>query len=143
MPSLGHITFAELRDAYQVQMDGLLEGGVDLLIIETQFDLLGLQGRHRSPPAGPWPRQGREVPIQVQVTIELTGRMLPGTEIGAALAAIDPLRPDVIGLNCATGPTEMGEHLRHLVPARPHAHLAACPTPACRRSIDGQDGTTT
>jgi 5-methyltetrahydrofolate--homocysteine methyltransferase len=55
-----------------------------------------------------------EVPIQVQVTIELTGRMLPGTEIAAALAALDPMRPDVIGLNCATGPTEMGEHLRHL-----------------------------
>jgi 5-methyltetrahydrofolate--homocysteine methyltransferase len=113
MPSLGHITFAELRDAYQVQMDGLLEGGVDLLLIETQYDLLGLKAAmiaaRRAMAA-----QGREVPLQVQVTIELTGRMLPGTEIGAALAAIDPLRPDVIGLNCATGPGEMGEHLRHL-----------------------------
>ncbi|MET0879938.1 MAG: homocysteine S-methyltransferase family protein, partial [Acidimicrobiales bacterium] len=112
MPSLGHIGFAELRDAYQVQMDGLLEGGVDLLIIETQYDLLGLKAAmiaaRRAMAA-----QGREVPLQVQVTIELTGRMLPGTEIGGALAAIDPLRPDVIGLNCATGPTEMGEHLRH------------------------------
>ena len=92
---------------------GLLEGGVDLLLIETQFDLLGLKaamiGGRRAMAAA-----GREVPIQVQVTIELTGRMLPGTEIGAALAAIDPLRPDVIGLNCATGPAEMGEHLRHL-----------------------------
>ncbi len=113
MPSLGHIAFAELRDAYQVQMDGLLEGGVDLLIIETQYDLLGLKAAmiaaRRAMAA-----QGREVPLQVQVTIELTGRMLPGTEIGAALAAVDPLRPDVVGLNCATGPNEMGEHLRHL-----------------------------
>ena len=57
---------------------------------------------------------GRRVPIQVQVTIELTGRMLPGTEIGAALTALDAMRPDVIGLNCATGPAEMGEPLRHL-----------------------------
>ena len=112
-PSLGQISFAELRDAYEVQAAGLLEGGVDLLLIETQFDLLGLKaamiGARRAMAAA-----GREVPIQVQVTIELTGRMLPGTEIGAALAAIDPLRPDVIGLNCATGPAEMSEHLRHL-----------------------------
>ncbi|MFN7149086.1 MAG: methionine synthase, partial [Microthrixaceae bacterium] len=57
---------------------------------------------------------GIEVPLQVQVTIELTGRMLPGTEIGAALVALDPMRPDVIGINCATGPAEMSEHVRHL-----------------------------
>ena len=57
---------------------------------------------------------GRTVPIQVQITIELTGRMLPGTEIGAALTALDAMRPDIIGLNCATGPSEMTEHLRHL-----------------------------
>ncbi len=113
MPSLGHLPFAELRDAYEVQIHGLLEGGVDLLIVETQYDLLGLKAgviAARRAMAD----VGREVPLQVQVTIELTGRMLPGTEIGAALAAVDPLRPDVFGLNCATGPAEMGEHLRHL-----------------------------
>ena len=66
---------------------------------------------------------GREVPLQVQVTMETTGRMLLGTEIGAALTALDALRPDVIGLNCATGPAEMSEHLRHLAAARPHADL--------------------
>ena len=130
--SLGQIRFAELRDAYEVQAAGLLEGGVDLLIIETQFDLLGLKaaviGARRAMAA-----VGREVPIQVQVTIELTGRMLPGTEIGAALAAIDPLRRDVIGLNCATGPAEMSEHLRHLSPARAHADLL----PAQRRPAVG------
>ncbi len=111
--SLGQIRYAELRDQYEEQATALLEGGVDLFIIETQFDLLGIKaamnGTRRAMAAG-----GREVPLQVQVTIELTGRMLPGTEISAALAAIDPMRPDVIGLNCATGPSEMGEHLRHL-----------------------------
>ena len=73
---------------------------------------------------------GRRVPIQVQVTIELTGRMLPGTEIGAALTALDPMRPDIIGLNCATGPAEMGEAIRYLcqhsrlpVSAQPNAGL--------------------
>ncbi len=111
--SLGQIRFAELRDAYEVQAAGLLEGGVDLMLIETQFDLLGLKAAvvacRRAMAAA-----GREVPLQVQVTMELTGRMLPGTEIGAALAAIDPLRVDIVGLNCATGPSEMSEHLRHL-----------------------------
>ena len=136
MPSLGHISFAELRDAYQVQMDGLLEGGVDLLVIETQYDLLGLKAAmiaaRRAMAA-----QGREVPLQVQVTIELTGRMLPGTEIGGALAAIDPLRPDVIGLNCATGPTEMGEHLRHL---SHHARMpiSCLPNAGLPQVIDGK-----
>ena len=112
-PSLGQIRFAELRDAFEVQARGLLDGGVDLLLIETQFDLLGAKaamiGCRRAMAA-----TGRDVPLQVQVTVELTGRMLPGTEIAAALAALDPLHPDVFGLNCATGPTEMTEHLRHL-----------------------------
>jgi 5-methyltetrahydrofolate--homocysteine methyltransferase len=112
-PSLGQVRFAEFRDAYEVQARGLLEGGVDLLLIETVFDLLqakaALIACRRAMAA-----VGREVPLQIQVTIELTGRMLPGTEIGAALVALDALRPDVIGINCATGPTEMHEHLRHL-----------------------------
>jgi 5-methyltetrahydrofolate--homocysteine methyltransferase len=111
--SLGQIRFAELRDAYEEQARGLLEGGVDLLLVETQFDLLGAKagmiGCRRAMAA-----VGREVPIQVQVTMELTGTMLPGTEIGAALAALDAMRPDVVGINCATGPAEMSEHLRYL-----------------------------
>ena len=111
--SLGNIRYAELRDLYEISARGLLEGGVDLLIIETQFDLLGIKaamnGSRQAMKA-----LGRRVPLQVQVTVELTGRMLPGTEIAAALAALDPMRPDVIGLNCATGPTEMGEHIRYL-----------------------------
>ncbi len=113
LASLGQIRFAELRDAYEVQARGLLDGGVDLFIVETQFDLLGCKaamiGCRRAMAAA-----GRTVPLQVQVTMELTGRMLPGTEIGAALAALDPMRPEVFGLNCATGPAEMSEHLRHL-----------------------------
>ena len=111
--SLGQISFDELAEAYHRQGLGLLEGGVDLFIIETQFDLLGIKaavaGSRRA-----MTEIGRTVPLQLQVTIELTGRMLPGTEIQAALAAIEPLRPDVIGINCATGPAEMSEHLRVL-----------------------------
>ncbi|MEM9711944.1 MAG: methionine synthase [Actinomycetota bacterium] len=113
LPSLGNITFAELRDAYQEQAHGLLLGGVDLILIETMMDLLivkaAMQGSRRA-----MAEVGREVPIQAQVTIETTGRMLVGSEIGAALAALEPMKPDVIGMNCATGPAEMVEHLRHL-----------------------------
>ncbi|MBA3281183.1 MAG: methionine synthase, partial [Acidimicrobiia bacterium] len=112
-PSLGQIRFAALRDHYQVAGEALLEGGVDLFILETHFDLLALKaaviGVRRA-----MAKAGRQVPIQAQVTMELTGRMLVGTEIGAALASIDPLKVDIVGLNCATGPTEMGEHIRHL-----------------------------
>ena len=113
LPSLGHISFAELRDTYEEHARALIEGGVDLLLIETCMDLLqiksAMQGGRRAMKA-----LGREVPIQVQVTMETTGRMLVGTEIGAALSALLAMKPAVIGINCATGPAEMQEHLRHL-----------------------------
>jgi 5-methyltetrahydrofolate--homocysteine methyltransferase len=113
LPSLGHIRFAELRDAYVEQARGLLAGGVDLFLIETCMDLLQIKAAmiacRRAMQA-----EGREVPIQVQVTMETTGRMLVGSEIGAALTAIGAMRPDVFGINCATGPAEMQEHLRYL-----------------------------
>jgi 5-methyltetrahydrofolate--homocysteine methyltransferase len=112
-PSLGQIPFATLRDSYEEQARGLLEGGVDLFIIETVYDLLQAKAAiiacRRAMAA-----VGKDLPIQVQVTMELTGRMLPGTEIGAALTALEAVRPDIIGLNCATGPQEMSEHLRYL-----------------------------
>ncbi|MEN9804968.1 MAG: methionine synthase [Actinomycetota bacterium] len=113
LPSLGHISFAELRDAYVEQARGLLVGGVDLFLIETCMDLLQIKAAmiacRRAMAA-----EGREVPIQVQVTMETTGRMLVGSEIGAAVTAIGAMRPDVLGINCATGPAEMQEHLRYL-----------------------------
>ncbi len=113
LPSLGHIGFADLRDAYVPQVEGLLHGGVDVLLIETVQDLL--QGKAalvacRRAMAS----TGIDVPVMIQVTMETTGRMLVGSEIGAALTALEAMRPDVIGLNCATGPGEMTEHLRYL-----------------------------
>jgi 5-methyltetrahydrofolate--homocysteine methyltransferase len=112
-PTLGQIPYADLRDAYEVQALGLLEGGADLLLIETVFDLLSakaaINGARRAMTA-----LDRVVPLQVQVTIELTGRMLPGTEIAAALTVLSAMQVDVVGLNCATGPVEMSEALRHL-----------------------------
>ena len=99
LPSLGQITYRELRDAYEIEVAGLLDGGVDLLIVETQFDLLGakaaINGARRA-----MAHSLREIPHTTQVPIELTGRMLPGTEIGAALTTLEALGVDVVGLNC-------------------------------------------
>ncbi len=134
--TLGQVTYRELVDAYREQATGLIDGGSDLLIIETQFDLLGakagIEGARRAMRAS-----GSEVPIQVQVTIELTGRMLAGTEIGAALTSLAAVGPDVVGLNCATGPTEMWEPLRHLVT---HATMpvSAIPNAGLPKVVDGE-----
>jgi len=112
-PTLGQISYAELHDAYLEQAAALLVGGVDLLLVETVFDLLQAKAALNACKRA-MVEAGRRVPLQVQITIELTGRMLPGTEIGAALTALDALRPDVVGINCATGPAEMGEAVRYL-----------------------------
>ena len=113
LPTLGHISFAVLRDAYVEQVRGLLAGGVDAVLVETSQDLLqckaAIIAARRAMVA-----EGRHVPIITQVTLETTGTMLLGTEIGAALTALEPLGIDLIGLNCATGPAEMSEHLRQL-----------------------------
>ncbi len=113
LPTLGHVRFATLRDAYQQNVAGLLRGGVDAIVIETCQDLLQAKaaviGAKRAIAAA-----GADVLLITSVTIETTGAMLLGSEIGAALAALEPLGIDLIGLNCATGPAEMSEHLRHL-----------------------------
>jgi 5-methyltetrahydrofolate--homocysteine methyltransferase len=113
LPSLGHEKFAVLRDAYQLQALGMLRGGVDAVLIETSQDLLqaksAIIGAKRA-----MTQFGHKVPVLVSVTIETTGTMLMGSEIGAALTALSALGIDAIGLNCATGPTEMSEHLRYL-----------------------------
>ena len=113
LPTLGHVRFAVLRDAYQANAAGLLRGGADALVVETCQDLLQAKaaviGAKRAIAAA-----GGDMMLIVSVTIETTGAMLLGTEIGAALSALEPLGIDLIGLNCATGPAEMSEHLRHL-----------------------------
>ncbi|MEN3360215.1 MAG: 5-methyltetrahydrofolate--homocysteine methyltransferase [Mycobacteriales bacterium] len=113
LPTLGHAPYALLRDAYQQEVAGLLAGGVDAVLVETAQDLLQAKaaviGARRAMAAA-----GRPVPVLAQVTVETTGTMLLGSEIGAALTALEPLGIDLIGLNCATGPAEMSEHLRYL-----------------------------
>ena len=113
LPTLGHAPYATLRDAYQTQAEGLLAGGVDAIIVETCQDLLqaksAIIGAHRAMAAA-----GKKVPLICHVTVETTGTLLLGSEIGAAMTALEPLGIDYLGLNCATGPAEMSEHLRYL-----------------------------
>jgi len=113
LPSLGHITFDAMVQAYEEQAAALIEGGVDILLIETSQDLLqakiatvGVLEALR--------KAGKRLAVTVQVTLQESGTMLLGTEIGAALTALEPYDIDIIGLNCATGPAEMNESVRYL-----------------------------
>ncbi|WP_128803534.1 MULTISPECIES: methionine synthase [unclassified Streptomyces] len=113
LPTLGHIGYTTIRDAFQQNAEGLIAGGADALIVETTQDLLQTKaaviGAQRARELS-----GLDLPIIVSVTVETTGTMLLGSEIGAALTALEPLGIDMIGMNCATGPAEMSEHLRYL-----------------------------
>jgi 5-methyltetrahydrofolate--homocysteine methyltransferase len=117
LPSLGHIGYDEMFAVFREQAEALIEGGVDVLLAETCQDLLQAkiaiaacqEAIQAAVKAG-----GRRVALQVQVTLEATGTMLLGSEIGAALAVLETFQPDVIGLNCATGPAEMNDAVRYL-----------------------------
>lgn len=113
LPSLGHTTYEHLKETFALQAEGLIDGGADALLIETSQDLLQTKAAVNGCKQAIVHR-GIRLPIFVEVTVETTGTMLMGSEIGAALTALEPLGVDAIGLNCATGPTEMSEHLRHL-----------------------------
>ena len=113
LPTLLHTDYLKLKDAYCIASNGLLDGGVDALLIETTQDLLqakaAINGAREA-----IDKCERDIVLIAQVTVEATGTMLLGSEIGAALNALEPLNIDLIGLNCATGPAEMSEHLRVL-----------------------------
>ncbi|MBA3441202.1 MAG: methionine synthase [Pyrinomonadaceae bacterium] len=113
LPTLGHITFGELKAAYTDQVRGLVDGGADMLIVETCQDLLQTKAalaaifQH-------FEETKRRIPVIAQVTIEVFGTMLNGTEISAALTALEPFPIDIIGMNCGTGPKHMSESIRYL-----------------------------
>ncbi|WSN54032.1 methionine synthase (plasmid) [Streptomyces sp. NBC_01296] len=136
LPTLGHIDYATIRDAYQVNAEGLISGGADALLVETTQDLLqtksSIIGARRAMEA-----LGVSVPLICSVTVETTGTMLLGSEIGAALTALEPLGIDMIGLNCATGPAEMSEHLRYL--AR-HSRIPLSCMPNAGLPVLGKNG---
>jgi 5-methyltetrahydrofolate--homocysteine methyltransferase len=113
LPTLGHITYRDLKDAYREQVRGLIDGGSDVLIVETCQDLLQTKAaiaaifEH-------FEKNKIRIPVIAQVTIEVFGTMLNGTEIGAALTALEPYPIDVIGMNCGTGPKHMTDSFRYL-----------------------------
>jgi 5-methyltetrahydrofolate--homocysteine methyltransferase len=113
LPSLGHTTYENLKTAYYTAAKGLADAGCDALLVETSQDLLQVKAAVNGS------RQAineatHDIVLIAQVTVETTGTMLMGSEIGAALNALEPMGIDIIGLNCATGPAEMSEHLRYL-----------------------------
>ncbi|MBL1093848.1 MULTISPECIES: methionine synthase [Streptomyces] len=136
LPTLGHAPYVTLRDAYQQNAEGMIAGGADALLVETTQDLLqtkaAILGARRALAA-----TGTDLPVICSVTVETTGTMLLGSEIGAALTALEPLGIDMIGLNCATGPAEMSEHLRYL--AR-HSRVPLSCMPNAGLPVLGKDG---
>ncbi|MEU3751252.1 methionine synthase [Streptomyces olivoreticuli] len=136
LPTLGHAPYGKLRDAYQQNVEGLVAGGADAILVETTQDLLqtkaSVVGARRALQAA-----GADLPLLVQVTVETTGTMLLGSEIGAALTALEPLGIDMIGLNCATGPAEMSEHLRYL---SRHARTRVSAMPNAGLPVLGKNG---
>ena len=136
LPSLGHIGFDEMVAGYVEQIDALIEGGVDVLLVETCQDILqakaGIVACFES-----MKKAGRRLPLQVQVTLEATGTMLLGTEIGAALTALEVFDVDAIGLNCATGPREMNDAVRYLG-VNSTKHVSVLPNAGLPQNVGGR-----
>lgn len=136
LPSLGHTTYQNLKNAYYTASKGLVDSGSDALLIETTQDLLqakaAVNGARQA-----ISEADRDVVLIAQVTVETTGTMLLGSEIGAALNSLEPLGIDLIGLNCATGPAEMSEHLRYL---SKNSHVAISVMPNAGLPILGAHG---
>ncbi|AZK93307.1 MULTISPECIES: methionine synthase [Streptomyces] len=136
LPTLGHAPYITLRDGFQANAEGLIAGGADALLVETTQDLLqtkaAILGSRRAMEA-----TGIELPLLCSMAFETTGTMLLGSEIGAALTALEPLGIDMIGLNCSTGPAEMSEHLRYL--AR-HSRIPLLCMPNAGLPVLGKDG---
>src|SRR5882724_10117155 len=136
LPSLGHIRFDDMVAGYFEQASALIEGGVDVLLIETSQDLL----QAKAAVVGVFEamqKAGKRIPVTVQVTLEATGTMLLGTEIGAALTALEPFDVDIIGLNCATGPIEMNDAVRFLG-ANSSKHVSVLPNAGLPQNEGGR-----
>jgi 5-methyltetrahydrofolate--homocysteine methyltransferase len=113
LPTLGHISYLDLRKNYEAQVRGLFDGGVDMFIVETCQDIL--QTKAALAAIFDFFKEKRvKIPVIAQVTIETFGTMLNGTEISAALTALEPFPIDVVGMNCGTGPKQMAESLKYL-----------------------------
>ena len=136
LPTLGHIGYDELKASYITQVQGLVDGGADMLLIETCQDLLqskaAIAAVHEVRK-----KLNRYVPTMVQVTIETTGTMLVGMDIASVVTALEPYDIDVLGMNCATGPQEMVEHIRYLSQHSPF-YISCLPNAGIPENVGGK-----
>ena len=136
LPTLGHVDFDTLKNAYLEQVEGLYDGGVDLILIETCQDVLQIKAALIAVEEIFEKKQDR-LPLMVSVTVEAFGTMLVGSEISAALTILEPYPIDIMGLNCATGPTEMKEHIKYLSENSPFM-VSCIPNAGLPENVGGQ-----
>ncbi len=134
-PALSGISFAGLAETFREQAAALVEGGADLILIETQQDILETRAAIDGARAA-FRELGRSVPLQVQVALDVTGRMLLGTDVGAVLAILHGMRADVIGVNCSVGPEHLREPVRYLCQHAP-GPVSVIPNAGLPRNVDG------
>ncbi len=136
LPSLGHISYADMKASYVPQAEGLIDGGADILLIETCQDLLQSKAALSAVFAAKRAKKSN-IPVMVQVTIEAQGTMLVGSDIASVLAALEPYPIDVLGMNCATGPNEMAEHIRYLSQNSPF-YISCLPNAGIPENVGGK-----
>ncbi len=135
LPTLGHIDFDELKQSYKEQIYGLIDGGVDLLLIETCQDVLQIKSALLASKEL-LESKNIDIPIMVSITMETTGTMLVGSDIASALTILEPFNIDILGLNCATGPEQMKEHIKYLSENSPFA-ISCIPNAGLPENIGG------
>ncbi|MDC3036800.1 methionine synthase [Prochlorococcus sp. AH-716-O22] len=135
LPTLGHIDFDKLKDSYEEQINGLIDGGIDLLLIETCQDVLQIKSA-LSASQEVIKNRNIELPIMISITMETTGTMLVGSDIASALTILEPYNIDILGLNCATGPVQMKEHIKYLAENSPFA-ISCIPNAGLPENIGG------
>ncbi|KGG00961.1 MULTISPECIES: methionine synthase [Prochlorococcus] len=135
LPTLGHIDFDELKQSYKEQIYGLIDGGVDLLLIETCQDVLQIKSALLAAKEI-LESKNIDIPLMVSITMETTGTMLVGSDIASALTILEPFNIDILGLNCATGPEQMKEHIKYLSENSPFA-ISCIPNAGLPENIGG------
>ncbi len=135
LPTLGHINFDKLKDSYEEQINGLIDGGIDLLLIETCQDVLQIKSALFASQEV-IKNKNIELPIMISITMETTGTMLVGSDIASALTILEPYNIDILGLNCATGPVHMKEHIKYLAENSPFA-ISCIPNAGLPENIGG------
>ena len=135
LPTLGHIDFDILKESYKEQINGLIDGGIDLLLIETCQDVLQIKSALFASQEV-IKSKNIDLPIMISITMETTGTMLVGSDIASALTILEPFNIDILGLNCATGPVQMKEHIKYLADNSPFA-ISCIPNAGLPENIGG------